>query len=185
MIGANQLKNGMAIVLEGDLCVVLEFQHVKPGKGGAFIRTKLKSLKNFSVIDRTFRPGDKFEDAYIEERPLAFLYRSGEDYIFMDHTSYEQFSLPPQLVDEAKNYLKEEMEVRGVFHNGSMIMLKLPTCVDLAVSHTEPGVRGDTQKSGTKPATLETGAIVQVPLFINIGDVVKIDTRTGAYLSRA
>ena len=185
MIGANQLKNGMVVVIERELFVVVEFQHVKPGKGGAFIRTKLKSLKNGSIVDKTYRPGDKFEEAFLDERPLTFLYRNGEDFIFMDQTSYEQFTLPPELADDSKNYLKEETEVRGVFHNNAMIMLKLPTCVELSVSHTDPGLRGDTAKAGTKPATLETGAVVQVPLFIEIGDILKVDTRTGEYISRA
>lgn len=184
MISTNEFKNGMTIDIDGTLYQIIEFQHVKPGKGGAFVRTKLKNFKTGAVIDKTFRAGEKFEQAMISRRPMQYLYNDGSDYVFMDTETYEQISLPAAfLADEAK-FLKENMNVLIAMHDGEAIGVEMPITVELEISQTDPGLKGDTASGGTKPATLETGAVIQVPLFIKIGDVVKVDTRTGEYITR-
>jgi len=185
MISTNEFKNGMAILVEGELYTIAEFQHVKPGKGGAFVRTKLKKLKDGSVLERTFRAGEKFQEAFIEERELQFLYRSGSVFHFMDMGSFEDLQFEERLVGPAAGFLKESMELTGNFHDGQLIGLQLPIFVELRIERTEPGVRGDTAKAGTKPAVLETGVTIQVPLFVEPNEVIRVDTRTGTYVSRA
>jgi elongation factor P len=184
MISTAEFRNGEAIAMDGQLWVIVEFQHVKPGKGGAFVRTKLRRLKDGSVVERTFRAGEKFQEAYIEKRTLQYLYRSGETLHLMDTQSYEQVQVPESLLGAAAGFLNENMELEGQFHDGQLIGLQPPMFVDLHVASTEPGVRGDTSKAGMKPATLETGATIQVPLFVETGDLLRVDTRTGSYVSR-
>ncbi len=185
MISTSEFKSGAAILVDGELCVIVEFQHVKPGKGGAFVRTKLRRLKGDAVIERTFRAGDKFQEAFIEERKLQFQYRSGDQFHFMDMNSYEEIRLPESVVGSSAGFLKDNMEIAGEFYEGALIGLTLPVFVDLRIVETEPGIRGDTSKSGGKPAKLETGMTVQVPLFVGPDEMVRVDTRTGSYVSRA
>lgn len=185
MISTNEFKTGLTIVMDGTLYVIEQYQHVKPGKGGAFVRTKLRKLKEGSVIERTFRVGEKFEEAYIEERKLQFLYRSGSEFHFMDLGSYEDRQIQEQEIGPSAGFLKDNMETVGKFHDGRLIGLELPIFVDFRIAQTEPGIRGDTSKAGNKPATLETGVTIQVPLFIDSGETIRVDTRTGNYVSRA
>jgi elongation factor P len=186
MISTNQFKNGNHIEVEGTIFKVLEFQHVKPGKGGAFVRTKLRRASDGNVIDRTFRAGEKFRAVRTEARKMQFLYADGTDAHFMDSASYEQLAVPETAVADALRWTKPNDEVDLLFIDGQPSDLQLPASVELAVTQTEPGVRGDTASGGgNKPATLETGATVQVPLFVNIGDRVKVQTATGEYMSRA
>ncbi|MHB0975680.1 MAG: elongation factor P [Candidatus Aquicultorales bacterium] len=185
MISTNQFKNGMTIEVDGKLYQIVEFQHVKPGKGGAFVRTKLRDIKSGGVVDKTFRAGEKFEQAQMTRRQMQYLYNDGSAFVFMDTESYEQTNLDAAIVGDATKYLKENEVALVVFTDGSPIGVELPTSVELEVVQTDPGVKGDTAQGGTKPATLETGAVVQVPLFIQIGEKIKVDTRTGEYLTRA
>ncbi len=185
MIDTSQFKSGLSIVLDNELHTIVEFQHVKPGKGGAFVRTKLRSMRTGNVIERTFRSGEKFEDAFIEDRGFQFLYRAGDDLHFMDHTTYEEITISVEKLGKQVGFLKENMEVTASFHNGQLLEVVLPLFVEMKVEHTDPGLKGDTAKSGMKPATLETGATIQVPLFLESGESIKIDTRTGVYVSRA
>jgi elongation factor P len=175
----------MKIELDGTPFVVTDYQWVKPGKGGAFNRTKLRNMRTGSIVERTFRTEEKVERAELEERRAQFLYRSDDEYHFMDTETYEQFFLPEDQLGDARDYLKEEMVVTIVSHRGSPLTVEVPTFVELAVAKTDPGVRGDTASGGSKPATLETGAVIQVPLFINVGDRLRVDTRTGTYIERA
>ena len=184
MISTTEFRNGEAIVMDGQLWSIVEFQHVKPGKGGAFVRTKLRRLRDGSVIERTFRAGEKFQEAYIEKRTLQYLYRAGDTVHLMDTQSYEQIQVAENLLGSAVGFLKENMELEGQFHEGHMIGLQPPMFVDVHIASTEPGIRGDTSKGGMKPATIETGATVQVPLFVDTGDLIRVDTRTGSYVSR-
>ena len=185
-ITTNQLKNGNHIEVDGTIFKVLEFQHVKPGKGGAFVRTKLRRASDGNVIDRTFRAGEKFRPVRTEARKMQFLYADGTDAHFMDTGSYEQLAVPEGTVAEALRWTKPNDEVDLLFIDGQPSDLQLPASVELEVTQTEPGVRGDTASGGgNKPATLETGATVQVPLFVNIGDRVKVQTASGEYMSRA
>ncbi len=184
-ISTNQFKTGMTIVRDGELFVIVEFQHVKPGKGAAFVRTKLRSIKSGNVISRTFDAGDKFEDAFIEKRALQFQYRAGETYHFMDVNNYEQLALSGEELGSSVNYLIENLEVKGEFYQGRMIGLDLPTAVVLKVIESDPGLKGDTSKSALKPAVLETGFKIHVPLFIEEGEQIKVDTRSGEYIGRA
>ena len=184
VVSTNQFRNGMHIELEGQTWRIVEFQHVKPGKGGAFVRTKLKSLNSGSVVDKTFRAGEKFPRVRTEQKNMQYLYDSGDEVVFMDEGTFEQLSLSADEVGEARDYLKENVEVDVLYIDGSPAGVELPNFVELAIARTDPGVRGDTAQGGNKPATLETGAVVQVPLFLNEGDVVKVDTRTGEYLGR-
>jgi elongation factor P len=178
-----EFKKGLRIVFDGQPYVIVDFQHVKPGKGGAFVRTKLKHMKQGRVIDNTFRSGEKVELVDFEERHMQYLYRD-DRYHFMDTESYEQVSLSFDEVGDARDYLKENTEVDMLYIDGAPAAIELPNFVELAIAKTDPGVRGDTAQGGSKSATLETGAVVHVPLFLNEGDVVKVDTRTGEYLGR-
>ena len=186
MISTNQFKNGSHIEVEGTIFKILDFQHVKPGKGGAFVRTKLRRAADGAVIDRTFRAGEKFRPVRTEARKMQFLYSDGTDAHFMDEQSFEQIALPATGVETQLNWIRPSESVDLLYIDGSPSDVQVAASVELEVTHTEPGVRGDTASGGgSKPATLETGAIVQVPLFVNIGDTVKVDTRSGSYMSRA
>ena len=186
MISTNQFRNGNHIDVEGTIFKILEFQHVKPGKGGAFVRTKLRRASDGNVIDRTFRAGEKFRAVRTEVRRMQFLYKDGTDAHFMDAESYEQLTIPESTLAEPLRWMKESEEVEVLYIDDSPADVQLPSAIDLEVTETEPGLRGDTASGGgNKPATLETGARIQVPLFINIGDVVRVDTRSGEYVSRA
>ena len=186
MISTNQLKNGNHIDVEGTIFKIVEFQHVKPGKGGAFVRTKLRRASDGAVIDRTFRAGEKFRPVRTEVRRMQFLYRDGTDAHFMDTGSYEQLSVPEQTIAEKLRWMQESDEIELLYIDDQPADIQLPSAVDLEVTQTDPGLRGDTASGGgTKPATLQTGATVQVPLFVNVGDRVRVDTRSGDYVSRA
>src|SRR3712207_6770693 len=186
MLSTNQFKNGNHIEVDGTVFKVLEFQHVKPGKGGAFVRTKLRRSSDGAVIDKTFRAGEKFRAVRTEVRKMQFLYTDGTDAHFMDSQSFEQLTIPETAVADALRWTRPNDEVDLLYIDGKPADLQLASAVDLEVTHTEPGVRGDTASGGgNKPATLETGATVQVPLFVNTGDRIRVDTRSGAYVSRA
>ncbi len=184
-VSTNDLKNGMSLDLPEGLFSVVEFQHVKPGKGGAFVRTKLKNVRSGAVIERTYRADEKLEQAIIDKRDMQFLYRDGTDYVFMDTTSYEQLQVAPEALGDAPNYLKEGDAANVQMYNSEIVGVELPAAVELTVTETEPGMQGDRVSGARKPATLQTGHVVQVPLFVNIGDVIKVDTRSGEYLTRA
>ena len=184
-VSTNDLKNGMSLDLPEGLFSVVEFQHVKPGKGGAFVRTKLKNVRSGAVIERTYRADEKLEQAIIDKRDMQFLYRDGADFVFMDTTTYEQMAASPESLGDAPNYLKEGNEANLQMYNGEIVGVELPAAVELAVTETEPGIQGDRVSGARKPATLQTGLVVQVPLFVNTGDVIKVDTRSGEYLTRA
>ncbi|MCE5204358.1 MAG: elongation factor P [Coriobacteriales bacterium] len=183
-VSTANFKNGMCIMYDGKMWTIVEFQHVKPGKGGAFVRTKLKELKSGRVVDVTFRSGEKFDDVRVENKSLQYLYNDGSAYHFMDTETYEQFELASDFVGEAAKWLKENDEVQVMYAGGEMIGVEPPMFVELEVTETDPGFKGDTVQGGSKPATLETGAVVQVPMFINNGDVIKVDTRDGRYITR-
>lgn len=183
-ISTADFRNGLTIETDGGIYAIIEFQHVKPGKGGAFVRTKLRNLRTGAVIDKTFRAGQRMEQAVIERRPMQFLYRAGDEYVFMDTETFDQVSLAADVVGEGVKYLKENVEVVVILHDDEILGVDLPQTMDLRVARTDPGLRGDTATGGTKPATLETGAVVNVPLFINEGDIVRVDTRTGEYVQR-
>ena len=186
MISTNQFKNGNHIEVEGTIFKVLEFQHVKPGKGGAFVRTKLRRSSDGNVIDRTFRAGEKFRAVRTEARKMQFLYADGTDAHFMDSESFEQLAIPEGQISETLKWVKPNEDVDLLFIDNEPSDVQIAASVELEVTHTEPGVKGDTASGGgNKPATLETGAEVQVPLFVNIGDRIKVDTRSGSYMSRA
>jgi elongation factor P len=184
-ISTNDLKNGMALDLPEGLVNVVEFQHVKPGKGGAFVRTKLKNVRTGAVIDRTFRADEKVTLATIDKREMQFLYREGPDYVFMDNESYDQLQVPSNSIGDAVNFLKEGDTAVLPMYKDEIVGVELPAAVELVVTETEPGMQGDRVSGARKAATLETGLVVQVPLFVNIGDRVKVDTRSSDYLSRA
>ena len=184
-VSTNDLRNGMSLDLPEGLFSVVEFQHVKPGKGGAFVRTKLKNVRSGAVIERTYRADEKLEQAIIDKRDMQFLYRDGTDYVFMDTTSYDQLQVPPDALGEAPDYLKEGDAANVQMYNNEIVGVELPAAVELTVTETEPGMQGDRVSGARKPATLQTGHTVQVPLFVNIGDVIKVDTRSGEYLTRA
>ena len=184
-VSTNQFKNGMHIELEGGVWRIVEFQHVKPGKGGAFVRTKLKSLDSGSVVDRTFRAGEKFPRVHTEVKNVQYLYEDGSEAHFMDAQTYEQFALPRGDVANELQYMQPSSSVQILAVDGKPAGVQLPASVELAVTDTEPGIKGDTVSNVTKPATLETGAVVQVPLFVNAGDRIKVDTRENRYISRA
>jgi len=186
MISTNQFRNGSHIDVEGTVFKIVEFQHVKPGKGGAFVRTKLRRASDGAVIDRTFRAGEKFRPVRTEVRNMQFLYKDGSDAHFMDTESYEQLTIPESALQEPLRWMKESQEVEVLYIDEQPADVQLPSAMDLTVAETEPGLRGDTASGGgTKPAVLETGTRIQVPLFVNIGDVVRVDTRSGEYVSRA
>jgi elongation factor P len=184
MYSTPDFRKGLKIEINGEPFVITDFLHVKPGKGGAFVRTTLKSLINGNVTDKTFRSGEKVDAPDLEEKSMQFLYESDGEYHFMDTETYEQLFLTADQLGESKNYLQENVEVTLLFHNGKPIGVDVPIFVELKVSETEPGLKGDTASGATKPATLETGMTVQVPLFVNEGDILKIDTRTGKYIER-
>ncbi len=184
MYSTSDIRKGLKIELNGEPFTIIDFLHVKPGKGGAFIRTKLKNLKTGAVLDKTFRSGEKFSKADLEEKDMQYLYNDGESYHFMDNETYEQISLSEDKIEFEKNFLKENVNVKVLFFKGDAISIEIPTFVELEVTHTEPGLKGDTASSASKPATVETGYTLNVPLFINIGDILKIDTRTGEYVER-
>ncbi len=184
IITTNDLKNGMTLELDNTLFSVVEFQHVKPGKGHAFVRTTLKNSRTGAVIDRTFRAGEKVERAIIDKRAMQFLYRDGTDYVFMDTETYDQLSVNPETLGEASDYLVEQNMAMLMMYGEDVIGVDLPASVELIITETEPGLQGDRVSGARKPATLETGLVVSVPLFIEKGEQVKVDTRTGEYLSR-
>ena len=185
MVSTNNLKNGMTVRLDGELYRVDYFQHVKPGKGGAFVRTTLKGVQNGKTIDRTFRAGEDLEQAVLDKRSLQYLYREGDQFVFMDTEHFEQSFVEESALGDAPKYIREGETVELVFHDGEVVDFNLPASVELAVAETEPGLQGDRVSGATKPAVLETGAQVQVPLFINEGERIKVDTRSGTYISRA
>jgi elongation factor P len=183
-ISTNDLKNGITLNLDNGLYTVVEFQHVKPGKGGAFVRTKLKNVRNGAVLERTFNAGVRVEQAIVDKRDMQFLYRDGDDYVFMDGVSYEQLHVPKKALGDAADYLVEQMSANLATFEGEIIQVEIPASVELAIAETEPGVQGDRVSGARKPATLETGLVLQVPLFVNTGDRVRVDTRTGEYITR-
>lgn len=185
MITTSEFRNGAKVELDGEPFTIIEFQHVKPGKGGAFVRTKLKSLKTGNVIERTYRSGEKLETPDLEEREMKFLYATGEQYTFMDTENYEQLTFERNLLGDGWDLLKEDMTVTLLLHEGTPIGMDLPVFVALKVVKTEPGVRGDTASGGSKPAVLESGATIKVPLYLDEGVVVKVDTRSREYVERA
>jgi elongation factor P len=184
-VNTSDLRNGMSIVIPEGLFSVVEFQHVKPGKGGAFVRTKLKNVRTGAVIERTFRAGESIEQAIVDKREMQYLYRDGSDYVFMDNVSYDQVQVTPETLGEASQYVKEGDSAVLQMYNDEIVGVDLPASVELTVRETEPGVQGDRVSGARKPATLETGLVLQVPLFINPGERIKVDTRTGEYITRA
>ena len=185
MVSTNNLKNGMTLNIDGTLWRVDYFQHVKPGKGPAFVRTTLKGVENGKTIDRTYRAGEELEQAILEKRALQYLYRDGEDFVFMDTEHFEQTNVPEKALRDGAKWLKEGDTIDLVFYGDAVVDVNLPPNVELEITQTEPGIQGDRVSGATKPATLETGATVQVPLFINEGERIKVDTRSGEYISRA
>ena len=184
MISVSDLRNGHKIEMEGEAYDVVEAQHVKPGKGGAFCRTKMKNLRTGAVLERTFRVGEKLQVPDVEDKEVQYLYGTEDQYCFMDMKNYEQFSLSRDQVGESKNYLKENMQLGILFYNGRPIGIDLPWFVELKIRQTDPGIRGDTASGGTKSAVLETGAVVKIPLYLNEGEIIKVDTRTGDFIER-
>lgn len=185
MISSNDFRTGVTIELEGGVWQIVDFQHVKPGKGAAFVRTKMKNVKTGAVVERTFNAGEKVPKAHIDNRQMQYLYESDGMFNLMDNETYEQIALSNDQMGDAKKFLKENMNIGVMMFQGTVIGLDLPNSVELEVVETDPGIRGDTATGGTKPAKLETGHVVRVPLFINIGDVLRVDTRSGDYIERA
>ena len=184
MATTNDLKNGMVLNLDGQLWAVTEFQHVKPGKGGAFVRTTLKNVLSGKVVDKTFNAGTKVDTATVDKRNMTYLYKDGTDFVFMDGETYDQIHVPAETVGGGADYLLENTKVVVAVHEGTPLYVELPVTLELVVQHTDPGLQGDRSTGGTKPATLETGAEIQVPLFLSTGEKVKVDTRDGRYLGR-
>lgn len=185
MISTSDFRTGLTFELDNDIVALVEFQHVKPGKGAAFVRCKLRSLKTGSTVERTFRPGEKFPKAHVERKEMQYLYKEGDQWFFMDTETYDQISLLEADLENAPKYLKENMSTGILFYQGKIIGIDLPKQVELTVAATDPGIKGDTASGGSKPATMETGVVVQVPFFVNEGDMLIIDTRTGDYVGRA
>ena len=185
MASTNDLKNGLVLNFDGQLWTVIEFQHVKPGKGGAFVRTKLKNVLSGKVVDRTFNAGVKVETATVDKRTMQFLYNDGSDFVFMDVQSYDQIHVSSEVVGDSAKYMLENQEAIVATHEGAPLYVELPASVELVVEYTEPGLQGDRSTGGTKPAKLETGAEIGVPLFIEIGEKIRVDTRDGSYQGRA
>ena len=183
-ITTNDLKNGITLELDNGLFQVVEFQHVKPGKGSAFVRTKLRNLKSGNVLERTFNAGIRVEQAILDRADMQFLYKDGDDYVFMDTSTYDQISVRPVALGDAADYMIESMMAQIAIYQGEIVSVDIPASVELTISETEPGLQGDRSTGGRKPATLETGKVVQVPLFINIGDRLRVDTRSGDYITR-
>ena len=183
-VDTSQFKNGLKIELDGEPFAITYFQHVKPGKGGAFVRTKIKNLRTGRTLEKTFRAGEKVEEADVEDRKMQYLYQDGDSLVFMDNETYDQMSLPGEQVGDARKFLKENTDVAIVLYKGRAINIELPAFIRVEVTQTDPGVKGDTASGATKPATVETGAVIQVPLFIKEGETVRVDTRTGEYVER-
>jgi elongation factor P len=183
-ITTNDLKNGITLELDNGLFTVVEFQHVKPGKGGAFVRTKIRNLRNGAVIEKTFNAGIRVEQAILDKRDMQFLYKDGSDFVFMDTESYDQATIAPSALGDAADYLVEQAMAIIAYYNGEIVTVEIPASAELVIAETEPGIQGDRVSGATKPATLETGKVIKVPLFINVGDKVKVDTRTGDYVTR-
>jgi elongation factor P len=183
-ISTNELKNGMTLELDNGLFTVVEFQHVKPGKGGAFVRTTLKNARTGAVLDRTFRAAERVEQAILDKRDMQFLYRDGDDYVFMDSQTYDQINVVPTALGDAAGFLVENATANLAMFGDEIVSVELPASVELAITETEPGVQGDRVSGARKPATLQTGKVITVPLFVNVGDKVKVDTRTGDYITR-
>ncbi len=183
-ISTNDFRPGITVVIDGEIYMVLEAQHVKLGRGGAHVRTKLRHLLSGNVLERNFRAGETFEQAIVERRPYQFLYQRGSEFVFMDMATYDQVTLAEDQIGDATSFLKDGAEVTIVFHQDNPLLVEMPTTVELQVVETDPGLRGDTASGGSKPARLETGAVIQVPLFVNVGDLVRVDTRTGRYIER-
>jgi elongation factor P len=183
-LSINEIKNGVTILVDGNVYMVIDFQHVKPGKGAAFVRTKMRNLRNNNVLEQTFRGDEKIEEAYIEEKKLQYQYNSGDMYHFMDQENFEEVAIAKDTMGDQIKFLKDNIEVKAYYYKDSVLFVNLPNFIEVTITHTEPGIKGDTAKSGTKPATIDTGANVQVPLFVDAGDVIKVDTRTGAYVER-
>lgn len=183
-ITTSQFRNGLTIQYEGDIYVIVEYQHIKPGKGQAFVRTRLKNIKTGAVIQKNFRIGEEFEPAHLDRREMEFLYDDGENYYFMDNRDYEQIAIPRVQIEEVIEWLIPNMVCEVLMFEGKPVVVNPPDFVELEVVETDPGVKGDTQSGGTKPAKLETGKVIQVPLFIKVGDKVRVDTRTGTYVTR-
>lgn len=184
MISVNDFRTGVTVEVEGEVWQVMEFQHVKPGKGAAFVRAKLKNMRTGGTVERTFRGGEKIPRARLDKREMQYLYNDGEDYVFMDTETFDQLSLGKDQLGDGVNYLKEQMMIEILQWQGEILGIELPNFVELEVVETEPGIRGDTASGATKQAVLETGAAVQVPLFVEVGDILRIDTRTGEYMER-
>ncbi|WP_024288204.1 elongation factor P [Cellulomonas sp. KRMCY2] len=184
MATTNDLKNGIVLKIDGQLWTVVEFQHVKPGKGGAFVRTKLKNVLSGKVVDKTFNAGLKVETATVDKRDMQYLYKDGTDYVFMDSSTYDQLYVPDVTVGDSASFLLENQQAMVATHEGSPLYVELPPSVVLEITYTEPGLQGDRSTGGTKPATVETGAEIQVPLFLEVGTRIKVDTRDGSYLGR-
>lgn len=185
MISTNDFRTGLTIEIDGDPCQVLEFMHVKPGKGSPFVRAKIKNLRTGSIAERTFNAGEKVPKALLERKEMQYLYNDGGYYYFMDNETYDQIGLSGAQLEDAVKYLKENMSIHVIYHKGQVLGVDLPNTVELAVIQTTPGIKGDTASGGSKPATLETGLVIQVPLFVEEGDVIQVDTRSGAYIKRA
>lgn len=185
MISSNEFRNGVTVEMDGDAWQVIDFQHVKPGKGAAFVRAKMKNIRTGAVVERTFNAGEKLARAHLDNCQMQFLYEMDGAYHFMDNESFEQTSMTAEQLGSAKSFLKENMNIGVQFYQGAIMGVELPVSVELRVVETDPGIRGDTATGGNKPAKLETGHVVKVPFFINVGDVLRVDTRTGDYLERA
>jgi elongation factor P len=184
MASTSEFRKGLKILLDNEPFTIVDFQHVKPGKGGAFVRTRVKSLLSGNVLDRTFRSGDKVEIPEMEEKQMQYMYAEGENYYFMDVNTYDQLFIEEENLGDARNYVKEGLTINVSFYKGKAIGVELPNFVDIAIAKTEPGIKGDTAQNATKPAELESGYVVQVPLFVEEGDIIKIDTRSGQYITR-
>lgn len=185
MISTSDFKNGISIILDKEIYTLIEFQHVKPGKGGAFVRTKLKQVRSGKVLEKTFRAGEKMEQAILDKRMVQFQYSAGDEYVFMDNDTYDQMSIPAAALGDDARWLVDNLEVLTIMHNGVLLGIELPAAIIAEVVEAEPGVKGDTVTGASKQAKLSTGAVVQVPLFVNEGDKIKVDTRTGNYIERA
>ncbi|MBI4708555.1 MAG: elongation factor P [Candidatus Omnitrophica bacterium] len=183
-LSINEIKAGVTILVDEDVYVVIDTEHVKPGKGSAFVRAKMRNLRNSNVQEKTFRGDEKIDQAFVEERKLQYLYKSGSMYHFMDQDNFDEVAISEESVGEKKKFLKDNLDVSGNFYKNETLNINLPFFIEFTITHTEPGIKGDTAKSGTKPAEIETGATIQVPLFIDVGDKIKVDTRTGSYVER-
>jgi len=184
-LSINEIKSGLTILVDGEIYMIIEFQHVKPGKGAAFVRVKLRNMRTSNVLEKTFRGDEKIEQAFIEERKMQYLYNTGDMYHFMAQDNYEEIAVPKDTLGDKIKFLKDNTEVSSYSYKNEILNINLPNFIVFKIVHTEPGIKGDTAKSGTKPAQLESGATVQVPLFVNINDTIKVDTRTGEYVERA